>query len=202
MLCFCIHSQVILNHERAPSLSKEVHYGREWEILSSIAPHRNISRLLHWYSHSTADLHDILQSSITPSLGPLPDNLTVLIVPENSASLNSLGAMCSTTSPIMSERCLLKILLELTKAVHYLKNNGIVHRDIEPSKVFIDHRLRVVLGEFGLARKVVNESNQPIPFVERSQIMAGNTLAWSPELLQYSNDGPPKSYQKSVSIVP
>ncbi|XP_072041901.1 uncharacterized protein [Amphiura filiformis] len=193
--------KIILSHGRAPSLSKDVHYGSEWEILNNLPPHRNITRILHWYNQPTADLRDQIESSLNPSLGHLPDSVPILIMPEYCVSLNALSAMCSATDQVMSERCVLKILLELTKAVHYLKNNGIVHRDLEPSKVFIDDHLRVVLGEFGLARRLVNESKQPIPFVERSQIMAGNNMAWSPELMQYSSGGPPKSYQKSLNLV-
>ena len=180
-------------------MSNDVHFGSEWEILSTLTPHANITRILHWYSQPVSHMRDFVAPSINASLGPLPNDVATLIMPEYCMSLETLSAIDSP-NPAVNERCLLRILLELAKAVNYLKTNGIVHRDIEPSKVFLDQNLRVVLGDFGLARRVVNESNQPIPFVEKSQIMAGNALAWAPELLQYNKEGPPKSYQKSVGV--
>lgn len=49
-------------------------------------------------------------------------------------------------------------LAHALRALKFLHSHGIVHGDVKPSNLMIDRRRRVKLGDFGLARRVSNES--------------------------------------------
>ena len=197
---------MILNHGKLASSSEDVQCDNEWSLLTTLpAAHSNITRIIHCYSQPVTNIPELIKPFLMNSstvVGAIPEEkITVMITPDYPLSLDLVGLACSAHAHHpLGERCILKILLELTKALQYLKTNGIVHRDIEPCKIFVDGDLRVVLGGFGMARKVMTEDDhRPIQYVEKSQVAAGNPLAWTPELTRCYNDGPPKSYQKSVS---
>ena len=54
-------------------------------------------------------------------------------------------------------------------------------------------------GDFGFARRFQGASGESIPFVDRSQILAGNCNAWTPEL-ESMNRGGPESLKGQVHI--
>ncbi|MFM8285785.1 MAG: serine/threonine-protein kinase [Planctomycetaceae bacterium] len=49
-------------------------------------------------------------------------------------------------------------LAHALRALKFLHSHGIVHGDVKPSNLMIDRRRRVKLGDFGLARRVANET--------------------------------------------
>lgn len=56
----------------------------------------------------------------------------------------------------MDLRALRTTLAHCLRALKYLHSRGIIHGDVKPSNMMIDHRKRVKLGDFGLARRVSN----------------------------------------------
>ncbi|XP_076468505.1 LOW QUALITY PROTEIN: uncharacterized protein LOC143299204 [Babylonia areolata] len=85
----------------------------------------------------------------------------------------------------------LQMVYQLLSAVDYLQRHEVVHRDIKADNVFLDWRLRPVLGDFGLARTLRGPGGQaPASFTDRSQVLAGNSHAWAPELCRWSRADP------------
>lgn len=79
---------------------------------------------------------------------------------------------------------LLRVALSCSlQALQYLHANGIVHGDIKPSNLFVDKRLWVKVGDFGLARRASNE---------QGSMLKGTTRYMAPELVsaQFGPVGP------------
>lgn len=54
----------------------------------------------------------------------------------------------------MDLRSLRAALAHCLRALKYLHERGVIHGDVKPGNMMIDHRKRVKLGDFGLARRV------------------------------------------------
>ncbi len=54
----------------------------------------------------------------------------------------------------MDLRALRTTLIHALKALKYLHSRGIIHGDINPGNLMVDHRKRVKVGDFGIARRV------------------------------------------------
>ncbi|XP_033639401.1 ankycorbin-like isoform X2 [Asterias rubens] len=209
--------KVLMNHRRSPKPSGHKcpgdSLGTEFNILQSLSdnPHLNITRMYHNFEIQTSELNNF--SDVSKFLdgtlySQLADKTAMVVFPDYCTTLSHLVSNYradrtltygSIRSP--SELFVLRLLLQLLEALSYLQINGIAHRDINSRAIVVDWNLRLVLGEFGYARRLRNDEGQGIPFVEKSQIGAGNPLAWSPELLQYSVNGPPKSWQKDLTLL-
>ena len=62
----------------------------------------------------------------------------------------------------MDLKSLKTTLAHCLRALKYLHARGVIHGDIKPSNLMIDHRRRVKLGDFGLARRVSDEEGSLI----------------------------------------
>ncbi len=59
-------------------------------------------------------------------------------------------------------------------ALGFLHSNGVIHGDVKPSNILLDARGRVVLGDFGLARRASSEEGS---------LLKGTTKYMAPELV-------------------
>ncbi|XP_038044462.1 ankyrin repeat domain-containing protein 31-like isoform X2 [Patiria miniata] len=209
--------KILMNHRRSPKPPTHQcttdSLGAEFSVLNSLheAPHPHITRICHHFDIPTSELRNLFDvSSLLGSAhsGQLSERTAMVIFPDYCTTLDHLVSSLGVDRPSShrptqnsNEVFVLRLLLQLLKALSYLRANGVAHRDINAKAVVIDWNMRLVLGEFGHARKLQNDEGQGIPFVEKSQISAGNPLAWSPELLQYSIHGPPKSWQKVLTLM-
>lgn len=72
-------------------------------------------------------------------------------------------------------------MVQIVQALKFLHNNLIIHRDLKLGNLFIDHDMRVKLGDFGLATKLTHAN-------ERKRTVCGTPNYIAPEILE-SKDG-------------
>lgn len=93
----------------------------------------------------------------------------------------------------LKRRQVQKLAKNMVSALLYLKEQGIVHRDVKPDNIFIDANGRYKLGDFGLAIKVENAiSKGPI---------VGSPMYMAPELLLSTGKPSSASDMWSLGIV-
>src|SRR5215472_11454263 len=73
---------------------------------------------------------------------------------------------------------LLRVLRDIASALDYTHRKGVVHRDIKPGNVMIDHHGRVRIMDFGLARNTEQRS------AACSGMVAGTIQYMSPEQIK------------------
>jgi serine/threonine-protein kinase len=84
----------------------------------------------------------------------------------------------------MDLRALRATLAHGLRALEYLHGRGIIHGDIKLSNLMIDHRRRVKIGDFGLARRASDEDGS---------LLKGTTRYMAPEVVsdEFGEIGPP-----------
>ncbi len=83
----------------------------------------------------------------------------------------------------MDLKSLRTALAHTLRALKYLHAQGVVHGDIKPSNLMIDHRRRIKLGDFGLARRVSDEDGS---------VLKGTAKYMAPEMVseEFGEVGP------------
>ncbi len=83
----------------------------------------------------------------------------------------------------MDLKSLRTALAHSLRALKYLHAQGIVHGDIKPGNLMIDHRRRIKLGDFGLARRVSDEDGS---------VLKGTAKYMAPEMVseEFGEVGP------------
>ena len=84
------------------------------------------------------------------------------------------------------------VFAQALRAVAFLREHGVAHRDIKSDNWFIDSAGRVVLGDFGGAITLLRpKSRRDIPFTSSDQAACLNGMAWDPHVARLSRTGPP-----------
>ncbi|USW54226.1 Putative serine/threonine-protein kinase, active [Septoria linicola] len=74
-----------------------------------------------------------------------------------------------------------RLVIQVCGAVKYLHHRHIVHRDLKTGNLFLDHRMNVKVGDFGLAALLVTERDME---VRRRTTMCGTPNYLAPEILE------------------
>ena len=113
-----------------------------------------ITRLKHEYQiRKNLDSEQIVK---TISLETFDHRLGLVL--EDFAG-ESLGQLLE--KEILSPRAILNIAIQITKALEYLHQNQIIHKDIKPSNIIINSQTKQVkLTDFGIATKLNKENPQ------------------------------------------
>ena len=113
-----------------------------------------ITRLKHEYQiRKNLDSEQIVK---TISLETFDNRLGLVL--EDFAG-ESLGQLLE--KEILSPRAILNIAIQITKALEYLHQNQIIHKDIKPSNIIINSETKQVkLTDFGIATKLNKENPQ------------------------------------------
>lgn len=96
-------------------------------------------------------------------LGELKDSLFIAMEMVNGKDLLDVLAICARRARRVPRELVLYIMMELLKALDYAHNAaddmgrpmGIVHRDVSPSNVLISYTGNVKIGDFGIARSLL-----------------------------------------------
>lgn len=71
-------------------------------------------------------------------------------------------------------------IIQITKALKYIHNHKIIHRDLKLGNLFMNHKLELKLGDFGLAAKIEYEG-------QRRKTVCGTPNYIAPEILEKKN---------------
>lgn len=138
----CIEKAYLVSEEEKQSLKREVE-------LHLRLHHENIVHLYEVYENNSM-LWLVMECTAQVKEG------------EGSKTLLSL---CDWSGRIQSEEMVCRLIHQLLKALQYLHSNGVLHSDIKPDNIVVDHPNQVdilsktptiKICDFGLAKKVPN----------------------------------------------
>ena len=181
----------------------------------ALPPHPHIVTILHHYLGNTAPFHRFLRLLVPPGLDvdvTMAARSTFVVMPVYSGSLKSWAASRAavTTLPAtlyggapappsgasivqgVCEREWALVGLQALRAVAFLREYGVAHRDIKADNWFLDGAERLVLADFGGAITLLRPHNRrPLIFQRPSDAFCCNAMAWDPHVARLSRTGPP-----------
>ena len=80
-------------------------------------------------------------------------------------------------------------MFQIIQGVRYLRSQKIIHRDLKPNNIFLDEKLELKIGDFGLIAKMNKEK-------ERKHTICGTPAYMAPEVI----DNNKKGYSYEVDI--
>jgi len=99
-------------------------------------------------------------------------------------TLKYLNQQAARFSPLEA----LNIIQQLCQAMHYIHDQGVIHRDIHPENILITEEKRVLLMDFGCARKVFAPNITQEKMVQGAFCLQGTLYYMSPEQLLGQTD--------------
>ena len=102
-------------------------------------------------------------------------------------------ALKGTPGGYLGERYMRGVAMQLLRALDYAHQRGIVHRDVKPSNVLITREGTVKVADFGIARVVEEEEEEPGEIIGSARYM-------SPEQLK-GEETTPRSDLYSVGVL-
>lgn len=76
--------------------------------------------------------------------------------------------------------------LQISGAIKYMHNKGIIHRDLKMGNIFLDSRMNAKIGDFGLAALVVTGTDM---HTIRRTTLCGTPNYIAPEILEKGKKG-------------
>ena len=93
---------------------------------------------------------------------------------------HSLAEFVNPEKP-QNERNLATVVRKIALALHEAHVNGLVHRDVKPANIMIDHRNEPIIMDFGLARQIDDEDDARLT---RDGAILGSPAYMSPEQIE------------------
>ena len=128
----------------------------------------------------------LTESRIAASLDH-PNVVPILDFGETDAALylamryvegSDLRALLAAEGPLDAERAL-RLLDQVASALDEAHEHGLVHRDVKPANILVDHEGHAYLGDFGLAKHATSASS-----LTRDQAFVGTIAYVSPEQIR------------------
>ncbi|OUM62666.1 hypothetical protein PIROE2DRAFT_54356 [Piromyces sp. E2] len=88
----------------------------------------------------------------------------------------------TSSNPMVDRKIVIKIFKQIVQGLAHIHWNGFIHCDIKPANIFLQEDHHILIGDFGLAKKIVTDSS----YLEQEddELMgAGTYLYASPEQL-------------------
>jgi len=133
------------------------------------------------------DIHLYLQhDSIVPAIEAFEQDGKSYLVTEYRpySTLKQILSQDIRFSPLEA----LSIIQQLCQALHYIHDQGVIHRDVHPENILITEENRVFLIDFGLARKIFAPNITQEKIVQGSFFLQGTLYYMSPEQLLGQSD--------------
>jgi len=87
----------------------------------------------------------------------------------------------TSSNPVVDRKIVIKIFKQIVQGLAHIHWNGFIHCDIKPANIFLQEDHHILIGDFGLAKKIVTDSSLE---QEDDELMgAGTYLYASPEQL-------------------
>ena len=97
---------------------------------------------------------------------------------------HSLADFVTPNKP-QNERNIATVVRKIALALNDAHSNGLIHRDVKPANVMIDHRNEPIIMDFGLARQVDDEDDAKLT---RDGAILGSPAYMSPEQIEGQAD--------------
>ena len=88
---------------------------------------------------------------------------------------DDLKALVRRRSLSVQDKC--EIVVQCLKALDYAHKNGVIHRDMKPANILVDHHLNVHVADFGIAQLVGSEQSE----TTSASVVMGTPAYMSPE---------------------
>lgn len=132
--------------------------------------------------HRESDIHMYLRhESIVPALETFVEDQKAYLVTayQPYPTLKELLKRKKSFSPLEA----LNIIQQLCQALHYIHDQGVIHRDVHPENILVTDENKILLLDFGCARKVFAPNITQEKSLPGSFFIQGTLYYMSPEQL-------------------
>ena len=101
---------------------------------------------------------------------------------------NNLSEIIFSNKNCPSLNCLIRYFLDVCKAIEYAHSRGIIHLDLKPENIKIDHLGAVLVHDWGVARRIIipegDENKLPVDKVKKEDVIVGTPSYMAQEQFQ------------------
>lgn len=161
------------------------------DILAGLK-HPNLMKSIHSYRGTTERFRRFLTVIVPQPRGcmnsiEIPKQALFIVTEHYSHTLESFITAQRGVAPAplygLSNEFFQSLLYQIISGILYLRRFGIVHRNVHSGSIYMSERFCPIIGNFELAVRVFDNDNKKVALTDACQISAGNSNAWSPELL-------------------
>ncbi|XP_063693605.1 uncharacterized protein LOC134825355 [Bolinopsis microptera] len=175
-------------------------FSAEHSVPVSLPYHPNVVQMLHSYNASTTPFKRYLPLLVPSGLDvdvDMASRTSFLAMREYPFSLKNFVnkfveqkvklAFMDKDRIAEELHLVLLLLIQCLFMLHHMKKHNVVHRDIKLDNFMMRHSGQVILIDFGWAVNLNNSDGSPAIATDKNEIIAGNPVAWSPEISFHHN---------------